>query len=61
MLRAGFGLKDAPRAWAMVLKKVLEDFGLASLQADPQLFVKFRKSELILMLSAHVDDLKGAG
>ena len=24
MLRAGFGLKDAPRAWSMVLTKVLK-------------------------------------
>eukprot|EP00974_Lingulodinium_polyedra_P083516 8084561-Lingulodinium_polyedra.AAC.1 len=28
MLRAGFGLKDAPRAWNMVFTKVLKDFGL---------------------------------
>ena len=61
MLRAGFGLKDAPRAWAKVLKKVLETFGLVACKLDPQVYVKFVSGILVLILSTHVDDLKGAG
>ena len=61
MLRAGFGLKDAPRAWAMVLKSVLEEFGLVACQSDPQLYVKFVDGRFVLVVSTHVDDLKGAG
>ena len=39
MLRCGFGLKDAPRLWNKLLRKVLQDLGLSALQSDPQLFV----------------------
>ena len=39
MLRCGFGLKDAPRLWNKVLRKVLQDLGLTPLQSDPQLYV----------------------
>ena len=61
MLRAGFGLKDAPRAWAMVLQKVLEAYGLTACKTDPQVYVKFVSNRLVLIVSTHVDDLKGAG
>ena len=36
MLRCGFGLKDAPRLWNKVLRKVLQDLGLTPTQSDPQ-------------------------
>ena len=39
MLRGGFGLKDAPRLWNTVLRRVLQALGLMPTQADPQLFV----------------------
>ena len=39
MLRCGFGLKDAPRLWNKVLKKVLQELGLTPLQSDAQLYV----------------------
>jgi len=61
MLRAGFGLKDAPRAWAVVLIAVLGAFGLVPVRSDRQLFVKHVGGHLVLVLSTHVDDLKGAG
>jgi len=83
MLRCGFGLKDAPRLWNKVLRRVLKDLGLSPTQADPQLFVwhapqEFQggsggesslthdsrnasKKRLVLILSTHVDDFKGAG
>ena len=37
MLRCGFGLKDAPRQWNKVLRKVLQDLRLTTTQSDPQL------------------------
>ena len=79
MLRCGFGLKDAPRLWNKVLRKVLQDLGLSALQSDQQLFVwhvasgstqlagqrgvqgTVGQKRLVLVLSTHVDDLKGAG
>ena len=39
MLRCGFGLKDAPRLWNKLLRKVLSELGMIPLQSDPQLFV----------------------
>ena len=79
MLRCGFGLKDAPRLWNKVLRRVLQALGLSSTQADPQLYVwhapesshggessltrsdSSSKKRLVLILSTHVDDFKGAG
>ena len=61
MIRAGFGLKDAPRAWNMVLTKTLTEFGLKAAKTDPQVFMKHLRGTLVLVVSTHVDDLKGAG
>ena len=77
MLRCGFGLKDAPRLWNKLLRQVLQELGLVPTQSDPQLHVwhvpitsgpigragKGTESpkRLVLILSTHVDDLKGAG
>ena len=77
MLRCGFGLKDAPRLWNKVLRQLLLDLGMRSLQSDEQLFVWHDGTEVLggrdapdlslfapsckLVLSTHVDDLKGAG
>ena len=60
MLAAGFGLKDAPRAWSLVLEAALWDFGLRPLNTDAKLFVKHDRGQLVLLTSAHVDDLKVA-
>ena len=62
MLRAGFGLKDAPRAWNMLLTQLIRECGLQPTKADDQIFIKLdRPGNLILVISAHVDDLKGCG
>ncbi|CAK0808244.1 unnamed protein product, partial [Prorocentrum cordatum] len=60
MVKAVYGLKDAPRAWRKKLHLILESFGLEALYADPQLYVLHDTSvKLNMILSAHVDDLKG--
>eukprot|EP00972_Heterocapsa_arctica_P098173 14488027-Heterocapsa_arctica.AAC.1 len=61
MIRAGFGLKDAPRAWSMVLTRVLKDFGLSPTKIDTQVFIEHKNNLLSLIVSTHVDDLKRAG
>ena len=62
MLRAGFGLKDVPRAWNMVLTRLIREFGLHPTKADDQVFLQFDKNDkLVLVVSAHVDDLKACG
>ena len=78
MLRCGFGLKDAPRLWNKVLKRVLEKLGLEAHQSDQQLYSwhvednssstihivasdDVQPKRLALIISTHVDDLKGAG
>ena len=59
MIEAVYGLKDAPRAWQKKLHAILTSFGLSSIFADPQLYVRHERSVLKMILSAHVDDLKG--
>ena len=74
MLRCGFGLKDAPRLWDKLLREVLMSLGLKPLQSDQQLYVwhvpssagigarsKPTEQRLVLIVSTHVEDLKGAG
>ena len=61
LLKPGFGLKDAPRLWALALKRVLLKLQLQPLLADPQLFAKHRGGKLVALLSIHVDDLKITG
>eukprot|EP00972_Heterocapsa_arctica_P049038 7220844-Heterocapsa_arctica.AAC.1 len=45
----------------MVLTRVLKDFGLSPTKIDTQVFIKHRDNLLSLIVSMHVDDLKGAG
>ena len=59
MVKAVYGLKDAPRAWHTKLHMILTQFEMNSLYADPQLYVKHLNNKLKMILSAHVDDLKG--
>ena len=61
MLRPGFGLKDAPRAWSLALERTLADFGLFPACTDAQLYMKHVGGRLVLIITVHVDDLKGAG
>ena len=69
MLKPIYGLKDAPRAWRRKLDQVLRSFGAVPLYADNQVYVRHRRDQhgktqdpptLELILSTHVDDLKGA-
>ena len=90
MLKAIYGLKDAPRAWRKRLHEVLCGFNSRQLQAEPEIYVKHLRlgrgsgpdsglepcsrvkdvekeivkssnklPKLELIISAHVDDLKG--
>ena len=62
LLRCGFGLKDAPRLWQVMLKQVMEKTGGKPLISDPQIYVYHdAKGELQMIMSSHVDDLKGGG
>ena len=61
MLKPGFGLKDAPRAWRVKLHAVLAELGGTSLRVDPQLYLWRSDGKLTAVVSTHVDDLKMAG
>ena len=66
MLKAIYGLKDAPRAWRKKLHLVLLEFGCQPIYTDQERYVlhvassQKGKGTLQCILSAHVDDLKGA-
>jgi hypothetical protein len=59
MLKAIYGLKDAPRAWRKKLHLLLTEWGMKQLYADSQLYAKHESKKLLCLLSTHVDDLKG--
>ncbi len=62
MVKAVYGLKDAPRAWRLKLHRTLIAYlalRLRDLFADPQLYVGYRSNQLAMLLSTHVDGLKG--
>ena len=62
LLKGGYGLKDALRMWRKRLHKALTQLGLKALQADPSLCCQWTGSgprRLVLIVSTHVDDLKG--
>ena len=61
MLKPGFGLKDAPRAWRVKLHRVLLELGGRPLKVDAQLYIWVDNNKLVAILSTHVDDLKAAG
>ena len=59
-------MKDAPRMWRIRLGQELEKLGLKPLQADKSIYCKWnlvgtQRPELVLIVSTHVDDLKGGG
>ena len=61
MVKAIYGLKDAPRAWRKKLHESLLALGLHALLSDSALYTLKSNGELQLLLSAHVDDLKITG
>ena len=66
MVKGGFGLKDAPRMWRLKLDHTLRQAGLKPTQADGSIYCKWRvdssgEYHLVLIISTHVDDLKGGG
>ena len=61
LLKPAYGLKDAPRAWKNQLERVLRLAGGMPLHTEKCLWVWFKDSRLVLILSTRVDDLKGCG
>ena len=61
MIRAIYGLKDAPRAWRITLHRVLLELGAKALSTDGAIYYWHHLGNLVLILSAHVDDLKITG
>ena len=59
LLKAAYGLRDAPRAWRTRLDRALKALGAAQVVTDGGLYCLYdEKRTLILILSCHVDDLK---
>ena len=61
MIKGGFGLKDAPRMWRKRLHQLLTEYGMKALQSDNSVYCLWSSGRLVLILSTHVDDLKGGG
>ena len=58
LLKAVYGLKDAPRLWMMALARILTAASWVTSAFDEQVFLRRGKDgSLIGILSAHVDDL----
>ena len=57
--KPGTGTKDAPRCFAIKLRRATHDeFGAKSTTHDPQLIVKHETGALTLIGTIHVDDIK---
>lgn len=61
MIRPIYGLKDAPRAWRTKLHRTLLRLGARNLHCDSSVYVVYQGSQLIVIFSCHVDDIKMAG
>lgn len=62
LLKAVYGLRDAPRAWRLRLDIELRKLGGVPLPTDNSLYCFYsEKKELEALVSTHVDDLKGCG
>ena len=60
--KPGTGLVDAPRAFSIKLKDVIEaKCKMQSSKIDPELCLKHRAGALIALMTKHVDDLKLSG
>ena len=60
-LKPGTGCRDAPRAWALKLRKATKEFGLQSSLIDSELEYLWVGGNLKLIVLKHVDDIKMAG
>ncbi len=61
MLKAVYGLRDAPKLWRTRLCQVLRETGGVPSFSDGCLFLWFFGGILTAIFSIHVDDLKGGG
>ena len=62
LCKAVYGLRDAPRAWRIRLDIELKRLGGHALPTDKALYCFYdNNGKLDAVISAHVDDLKGAG
>ena len=61
MVKAVYGLKDAPRAWRKRLDQIFRELHGHSLNMDQAIYRWHDGSGLICVVSTHVDDLKLAG
>ena len=59
--KPGTGLVDAPRAFSIKLKLVIKRCRLFASQVDPELCFRHEDSQLVCLMTIHVDDLKLAG
>ena len=62
LLKAVYGLGDAPRKWYEAVKKLLTKFGLTIHRYDPGLFIMYDKEGFLFgFMFVHVDDFFYAG
>ena len=62
LLKAAYGLRDAPRAWRIRLDLELRKLGGIPLPTDKAIYCFYDNSQnLEAIVSTHVDDLKGGG
>ena len=61
MVKPVYGLKDAPKSWKINLDLIIRSTGGVPLHTDASLYLWFVQGLLQMMLSSHVDDLKGCG
>ena len=56
--RPAYGLNDAPRAWGLRLLQFMTAHSLYPTHVDPQIYVRHENGKLVVIASAHVDDIK---
>ena len=62
LLKGAYGLKDAPRLWKKKLDRILKDLkGVQSILDGCIWYWHDKDGSLAMILSTHVDDLKGGG
>ena len=61
LLKPAYGLKDAPKAWRLRLDQALRELDLHPVHTDGSIYTKHNDNRLVLIISTHVDDIKGAG
>ena len=61
LIKPVYGLKGAPRAWRLMLDKILAELGGSKMVVDRQIYMWFHNDKLVMLASTHVDDLKVTG